>query len=256
MLQLIEHRLPTISLIAMLIILEFILPRRSRIYHRAFRWISNIGVNIVNVFVVWLLKFIPVFTAAITPFKGILFYINLPKPVEVVISFLILDLLIYFQHKLFHIVPFLWKIHRMHHTDRDLDLTSALRFHPFEILISMIIKIIVVNITGIDFKVLLLFEVYINMFALFNHSCIGIPLGLDRILRLFIITPDMHRVHHSTYFSECNSNYGTILSSWDYIFKTYVKSPKDGHQEMKIGVNNYLGKKFQKLPWMIIIPFL
>lgn len=256
MLQLLEHRVPTISLTVILIILEFILPRRGRIYTRLLRWGSNIGVNIINVLVVWLIKLIPVFTVAVIPFKGLFYFMDMPKWIEITLSFIVLDFVIYQQHKLFHLSPVLWRIHRMHHTDRDLDFTSALRFHPFEIVISMIIKVITVNIVGIDFKILLLFEAYINLFALFNHSCIWIPLALDRILRLLIITPDMHRIHHSTYISECNSNYGTIVSWWDFIFKTYAKSPKDGHKEMKIGVYNYMEKRYQKLHWMIITPFL
>lgn len=249
-------RIPTILIVVTLIILEFLIPRKSRIYSRLFRWFNNILILLFNTIIVSLIKFFPIALLSVIPSVGLLYYLKLHTIIELVFCLCILDLGIYFQHRLFHKFDLLWKLHRMHHTDRDLDFSSALRFHPFEIILSMAIKLTLSWLLGITAGTLALFEILINIFAIFNHSNIYIPLTIDRLLRRVIITPDMHRIHHSVYRDECNSNYGTILSLWDYLFKSYVKEPLNGHIHMKLGVPGYRDKKYQKINWMLITPFI
>ncbi len=149
---------------------------------------------------------------------------------------ILLDLIIWAQHLLFHKVPWLWRLHRVHHTDTELDVSSALRFHPLEILLSMLIKAVVIVTLGIPAPVVLLFEIALNGLAMFNHANIALPAGLERRLRWLLVTPDMHRVHHSWYQQETDSNYGFNLSCWDRLFGTYVAQPRDGHEQMAIGL--------------------
>lgn len=246
----------SVTVILALITLEFLLPRKIRIFTRFYRWINNMGIVVVNRVLLYLLILIPITLNSYNPFIGLLNLIMLPSIVKFILGFIVLDLTIYFQHKLFHIVPILWNLHRMHHTDMDLDFSSALRFHPFEIFISIGIKVLTMWIWGISSNTLIVFEMFINLFAMFNHSNFYLPLKIDSIIRRVIITPDMHRVHHSIHMSECNSNYGTIFSFWDFIFKTYMKEPRDGHDKMILGVKNYMDIKYQKLHWMLITPFI
>ena len=169
---------------------------------------------------------------------------------------MVLDLTIYFQHRVFHVVPVFWRLHRMHHTDLDIDVTTGARFHPIEILLSMAIKMTVILLLGAPAWSVLCFEVLLNGTAMFNHSNVFMPRGIDRILRLFVVTPDMHRVHHSVIIHETNSNYGFNLPWWDRIFSSYRDQPSAGHDAMTIGLANYRDLKYLSLHWMLAIPFL
>jgi len=187
---------------------------------------------------------------------GLFNLLFLPEPVEIVLAVAALDCAIYLQHLLFHITPLLWPFHLVHHVDLDLDVTSGMRFHPVEIIISMGIKLIAVLLLGAPPLSVLVFEILLNSTALFNHSNIYIPPALDRIIRLLIVTPDMHRVHHSVILKENNSNYGFTLSWWDRIFGTYQAQPVKGHHEMVIGIPGFLESGNQKLTWLLALPFL
>lgn len=244
-----------VSLVIILIGLEFFFPKKKRVYPRLIRWISNTLIILVNRVLTPLFVLVPIFSLS-PPFRGLLQIVDIPYFPRFILGFLIMDLVIYIQHRLFHVLPVLWDIHRMHHTDRDLDFTSALRFHPFELFISMVVKLMAVWIFGIDAKTFIIFEICINSFAMFNHGNFSVPYKVEKILRIFIITPDIHRIHHSVLLNECNSNYGTIFTVWDYLFKSLVLIPKKGQDGMVIGLPGYKDKKYQYFHWMLITPFL
>lgn len=173
------------------------------------------------------------------------------------ISFIIfMDLLIYTQHLLMHKLPWLWRLHRVHHSDLQLDVTTALRFHPLEILLSALLKCLFVTLLGPPVIAVILFAVILNTLAMFNHSNIHIPIWADHWLRHFFVTPDMHRVHHSVALSEQNRNYGFNLSCWDHIFSTYKAQPAIDHQQMQIGLKEIQGTRATALHWLLIQPFL
>lgn len=172
------------------------------------------------------------------------------------LSLLLMDLLIYGQHVVMHQIPLLWRIHRLHHTDLDIDVTTALRFHPFEIILSMFLKLLFIALLGAPVVAVIVFEIILNISSMFNHSNIQIPLRIDRILRYFIVTPDMHRVHHSVIKVETNSNYGFNIPWWDYIFRNYRSQPAAGHIKMKIGLNEFRGDKEIFLHWLLLQPFV
>jgi sterol desaturase/sphingolipid hydroxylase (fatty acid hydroxylase superfamily) len=174
----------------------------------------------------------------------------------VLVSIILLDFIIYLQHVMFHAVPTLWRLHMMHHADLDYDLTTGIRFHPVEILISMVIKFGAIVVLGAPALAVVLFEIILNGMAMFNHGNFYIPLGLDRVLRWLVVTPDMHRVHHSVFPSETNSNYGFNLSWWDRIMGTYRAQPRLGHDGMTIGLNQFRDPSKLTLLWMLILPFV
>ena len=171
------------------------------------------------------------------------------------ISFIVLDFAVWLEHVASHKIPLLWRIHRMHHADNGFDVTTGLRFHPFEILLSMVWKAAVVVALGAPVLSVLLFEIVLNGTSMFNHSNVKIPLGLDRLLRFFVVTPDMHRVHHSTIRRETDSNYGFNFPFWDRLFGTYIAQPKLGHEDMNIGLSAYRGSFTARLLWMLALPF-
>ena len=179
----------------------------------------------------------------------------LPAWVGVVASVVLLDLAIYFQHVLFHAVPVLWRLHRMHHADLDFDVTTGLRFHPIEILLSMVIKLAVVAALGAPALAVLIFEVLLNATSMFNHGNVRIPAGLDRVLRWVVVTPDMHRVHHSILSRETNSNFGFNLPWWDRLFGTYRAQPAAGHEGMTIGIEQFRDPRELRLDRMLLQPF-
>lgn len=170
----------------------------------------------------------------------------------VVVAIILLDLIIYWQHRLFHTVPLLWRLHQVHHSDNAVETSTALRFHPIEIVLSMLIKFAAILIFGIPVLAVVLFEIILNGCALFNHSNIRVP--FDKVLRLFIVTPDMHRVHHSVIRGETNSNYGFNVPWWDRLFGSYVAQPRLGHDEMKIGLDQYKGGE-TGLWKLLVMPF-
>lgn len=239
---------------------EAILPRKARTQPRTTRWFTNLGLIVIDRGAVWLMALIlPVLAVGAAWDAGILGFgllnlTTLPLWVEVIAAILILDFAIWVQHMVFHKVPFLWRLHRVHHADRDIDVTTALRFHPIEIAASMLIKIGVVYLIGAPALGVILFEILLNGSAMFNHANIRLPLGADRFLRLFLVTPDMHRVHHSTLKNETDSNYGFALSIWDRLFGTYTDQPKGGHDGMVIGLE-WQDDKPSKLIWALLLPF-
>jgi sterol desaturase/sphingolipid hydroxylase (fatty acid hydroxylase superfamily) len=185
---------------------------------------------------------------------GLFNIIEVPVWVAVISSIVILDLAIYLQHVMFHAVPVLWRLHRMHHADQAIDVTTGLRFHPIEIVMSMGVKLAVVLALGPPAVAVLVFEVILNATAMFNHSNVRIPLSIDRVLRLFVVTPDMHRVHHSIDRAETDSNYGFSLPWWDRLLGTYTAQPRKGHDDMTIGIEQFRTVRDQWLDKMLIQP--
>ena len=221
---------------------EALAPRRARSHGRLRRWPSNIGIVVLNTVILRI-----VFPVAAIEFAasvhggglGLMGIFGLPGWVEFLIAIAILDLAIYLQHMLFHAAPLLWRLHRMHHQDLDFDVTTGARFHPVEILLSMGIKFMVIAALGPSAAAVLVFEALLNGMAMFNHANAKIPLGVDAILRKIVVTPDMHRVHHSILSNETNSNFGFNLSIWDRLFGTYRAQPAAGHEAMTIGIEQF-----------------
>ncbi|MGL1890376.1 MAG: sterol desaturase family protein [Spirochaetaceae bacterium] len=243
-----------ISITILIAILEFVIPQKKRNHSRWFRWSNNILIVLLNRLITPLFLLIPIFIID-PPINGLLDLLNFGFYFNFIIGFILLDIIIYFQHRIFHVVPIFWALHKMHHTDRDLDFTSALRFHPLEILLSMLIKLLFVWVIGIDLTTLIIFEISINTFAIFNHGNFRINNKLNDFIQKIIITPNIHRIHHSTKLKECNSNYGTIFIFWDKLFRSIVLEPQLGHLKMNLGVPGYKDKKYQKIHWLIITPF-
>ena len=187
---------------------------------------------------------------------GFLNNFDLPFWLNCVIGIVALDLTIYLQHVMFHAIPTLWRLHMMHHADLDYDLTTGLRFHPLEMILSMGIKIAVIAALGPPAAAVLIFEVLLNGLAMFNHGNIKLPLNIDRAIRYIIVTPDMHRVHHSVIISETNSNYGFNLPWWDRLFGTYCDQPAKGHDDMTIGLSQFRDPQKLTLPWLLVLPFI
>ena len=186
---------------------------------------------------------------------GLLNQIELPFWLMLLVGILLLDLAIYLQHVVFHKVPWLWRLHQVHHADLDLDATTGLRFHPIEILLSLMIKVVVVAALGISPWVVIIFEVLLNASSMFNHSNLRLPEAVDRRLRWLIVTPDMHRIHHSVHQVETDSNYGFFLSIWDRMFNSYTQAPRDGHTTMVLGLDYAQQPEKLKLQHLLIMPF-
>ncbi len=237
---------------------EFIVPRRKHIIARGWRWPNNLGVVIVNTLLVRIL--LPTTAVGLAVFAagrgfGLFNVIALPAWFAVVASVVILDLAIYLQHVLFHAVPALWRLHRMHHADLEFDVSTGVRFHPIEILLSMLIKFAVVAALGAPALSVLIFEVLLNATSMFNHGNVRIPTGIDRVLRWLVVTPDMHRVHHSILARETNSNFGFNLPWWDRLFGTYRAQPAAGHEAMTIGIEQFRDSRELRLDRMVMQPF-
>jgi len=238
---------------------ELLWPKRQLSVSKTVRWYSNLGIILLDSLLIrWLFPLLAVGMAALAVEKqwGLLNNIDIPYELAVVLSVIVLDMIIYLQHLMFHAVPRLWLLHRMHHSDRDYDVTTGLRFHPIEIAMSMVIKLAAVVAIGPPVMAVLIFEVVLNASAMFNHGNIRLPAGVDRILRLFIVTPDMHRVHHSEIKSETDSNYGFFLSWWDLLYGTYTAQPQEGHEGMTIGIELFKNPIYSHLHWMLIQPFI
>ena len=237
---------------------EFIVPRRKQAIGRGWRWPNNLGVVAANTLLVRILfptTAVGLALLAQTRGFGLFNVIAAPAWIGVAASVVILDLAIYLQHVLFHAVPALWRLHRMHHADLEFDVSTGLRFHPIEILLSMLIKFAVVAALGAPALLVLIFEVLLNASSMFNHANIRIPLGVDRILRWLVVTPDMHRVHHSILARETNSNFGFNLPWWDRLFGTYRPQPAAGHEAMTIGIEQFRDPRELWLDRMLAQPF-
>jgi sterol desaturase/sphingolipid hydroxylase (fatty acid hydroxylase superfamily) len=238
---------------------EFLAPRRRRTVGRPLRWVSNLALVFVNTLAVrCLLPLGAVAMAFLAEARGwgVFNNLSLPPWLAVLLSVVALDFAIYLQHVLFHAVPALWRLHMVHHADLDFDVTTGLRFHTVEILLSMGIKLGVVVLLGSPALAVLLFEVILNATSMFNHASIRLPAWLDRLLRVFVVTPDMHRVHHSVIARETNSNFGFNLPWWDFLFGTYRAQPAAGHEAMTIGLSQFRDERVDRLPWMLALPFV
>lgn len=238
--------------------LEIFVPRRELRPVKAKRWITNWTIVILDSVLVRLaFKSAAVGGALWAQSAGIGLFnvIAAPAWLAVAISFLVLDFAIWLSHLASHKIPILWRVHRMHHSDIDIDVSTAIRFHPIEILLSMVWKYAVVIALGAPAISVLIFEVVLNGGAMFNHANMRLPAWLDRVLRLIIVTPDMHRVHHSSDPHETDSNYGFNLSIWDRMFATYVAQPALGHDGMQIGLTQWQDEKPSRLDWTLMVPF-
>jgi sterol desaturase/sphingolipid hydroxylase (fatty acid hydroxylase superfamily) len=237
---------------------EILAPRRDQQLGRGARWPSNIGIVVLDTVLVRLVfptTAVGLALVAEAQGWGLFHALALPGWAGVPIAVLALDLAIYLQHVLFHAVPALWRLHRMHHADLEFDVTTGARFHPIEILLSMGIKLGVVAALGTPAVAVLAFEALLNATSMFNHSNVRMPARLDRVLRWIVVTPDMHRVHHSIAARETNSNFGFNLPWWDRLFGTYRDQPAAGHLGMTIGIEQFRDPAEQRLDNMLTQPF-
>lgn len=249
------------GILAIMALWELIAPRRVRTVSKVFRWMNNLGVVFLNSF---LLRIVfPTAAAGMALFAqkhgwGIFNYFQFPhKTVIMVSSVVTMDFAIYLQHVMFHAVPVFWRMHRMHHADLDFDVTTGVRFHPLEIILSMLIKFAVIIVLGPPVLGVIIFEVILNATSMFNHGNVCMLRGVDYVLRWFVVTPDMHRVHHSIEVDETNSNFGFNLPWWDRLLGTYRAQPCMGHEGMTIGLRDFRDtKRCTSLPGMLAIPFL
>ncbi len=249
------------AIFALFASLEVFAPHRQRTQPRRDRWITNFSITVLNtislrVFAL-VLPFLALGAALDATQKGWgLFNLFLwPLWVELSLSIVLLDFAVWLQHVVMHKVPVLWRIHRVHHADRDMDVTTAIRFHPLEILLSMSLKIGLVYLLGPSALAVFLFEILLNGSAIFNHANVRLPFGLDRMVRVVLVTPDMHRVHHSIKRREHDSNFGFFMSIWDRIFGTYVPQPEAGHKDMTIGLE-WQNDQPSNLGWSLTLPFI
>ncbi|MGV8855483.1 MAG: sterol desaturase family protein [Devosia sp.] len=223
------------------------------------RWLTNVGMLVISSVALRILFPAAAVGAALWAEAdgiGLFHLMEVPIWLAAMISIIVLDLAVWFAHLLSHKIPWLWRIHRMHHADTGFDLTTALRFHPLEIIISMLWKIGIVLALGAPAWSVLVFEVMLNGTAMFNHANIALPSSVDRLVRLALVTPDMHRVHHSTDRRETDSNYGFSLSLWDRLFATYVDQPARGHREMELGLDQFRDPQQPSgLIWSLLLPF-
>lgn len=234
-------------------------PRRTLSLSRARRWPANLAIILIDSGVLrWLFPVLAVGMAELAENRswGLFHGLNAPFWLALVATLLLLDLTIYAQHVAFHKIPLLWRLHRMHHTDLDFDVTTALRFHPLEIALSMLLKLAVVVLLGAPPVAVMLFEVILNATALFNHGNVRLSRELDRALRWVLVTPDMHRVHHSIHREETDSNFGFNLPWWDRLFGTYRDQPRDGHAGMTIGLEHFRDWRATRLDGLLLQPFL
>ena len=233
-------------------------PRRPLTVDKWLRWRNNlalIGIDRLAAGLVMPGVVLAVAAAADSQGWGLLPWLNLPPLWSGVLAIVILDLVIYLQHLMFHAVPGLWRLHMVHHADLDIDVTTGLRFHPVEILLSLLIKTAAVSALGPPVSAVLLFEILLNATALFNHGNITIPQAIDRWLRLLVVTPDMHRVHHSVLIRETNTNFGFNFPWWDRLLFTYRDQPLAGHLDMTIGLSTFRNQEKLGLLRMLTMPF-
>ena len=248
-----------LGIFAVMALWEVAAPRRALSVSKAVRWVNNLGLVALNTLLLRLL-----FPAAAGDMAacaaqqgwGLLNHFQVPFWLAVGFGVMAMDFVIWLQHVMVHAVPVLWRLHRVHHADPDYDLTTGVRFHPIEIILSLLIKLAAVMVLGPPVLSVILFEVILNGMAMFNHGNVRLPLGLDRALRTLVVTPDMHRVHHSVEDDEANSNFGFNLSWWDRLFGTYRDQPRGGHEGMTIGIHKYREPRAVSwLPGLLALPF-
>ena len=247
------------GIFALMALWEVLAPCRHSRLPRRLRWTNNLGLVVLNTLLLRLL--FPAAAVGVALFAreqgwGWFNQVQAPGWLSLLLSVIILDAVIYLQHVMVHAVPLLWRLHRVHHADPDYDVTTGARFHPLEIILSILIKFAAILLLGPPVAAVLIFEVLLNATAMFNHGNVQLPPGLDRVLRWFLVTPDMHRVHHSVEDDEANSNFGFNLPWWDRLFGTYRAQPRGGHQHMKIGIHKYRDpKQVSWLSGILTLPF-
>lgn len=249
-----------IGIFVLMALWELASPRRKLAVSKMSRWGNNLGLVIINSVILRLV--FPAGAIGIAAFAasngwGLLNYYEQPLAIAILLSVVAMDFVIYLQHVLVHAIPLLWRLHRVHHADLDYDLTTGARFHTLEIIISMLIKFATIVALGPPVVAVVIFEVILNGMSMFNHANVKLPLPVDRVLRLLVVTPDMHRVHHSVEENEANSNYGFNLAIWDRLFGTYIDQPRAGHEGMTIGIHQLRDpKQVNRLPGMLLLPFV
>jgi sterol desaturase/sphingolipid hydroxylase (fatty acid hydroxylase superfamily) len=249
-----------LGVFAVMALWELIAPRRTLAISKVVRWVNNLGLVFLNSFILRLL--FPAAAVGMAAFAseqgwGLFNYYQTSFMVAVIVSVIAMDFIIYLQHVMVHAVPALWRLHRVHHADPDFDVTTGARFHPIEIILSMLIKFAVIAVLGPPVLAVIIFEVVLNATAMFNHSNVRLHTTIDKVLRLIVVTPDMHRVHHSVEDDEANSNFGFNLPWWDRLFGTYRDQPRAGHENMTIGIHTYNDPKL--VSWihgMLWLPFV
>lgn len=261
---LLQHEKPIrlgffIGVLALMALWESAAPRRVPSVSKPMRWINNLGLVFFNSILLRLL--FPAAAVGMAAFAeeqgwGVFNYLEVPFWLAVAATVVAMDFVIYLQHVIVHAVPALWRLHRVHHADLDYDVTTGTRFHPIEILLSMVIKFATIVVLGAPLVAVLIFEVVLNAMAMFNHGNVRLPLGLDRLLRAVVVTPDMHRVHHSVEDDEANSNFGFNLSLWDRLFGTYRAQPRAGHEGMTIGIHKFRSPaESSRFDGLLLMPF-
>ncbi len=246
------------GVLVVVLLVEYLRPKRDLKLKIFTRWAQNLSLIVIGSIVIRVL--VPFTAASVAIYAeqhqlGLLHYFSVPFSASIIVSVILLDFLIYTQHVAFHLIPLFWRLHKVHHIDQEIDVTTGVRFHPVEILLSTLIKCTAVLIFGIPFVAVVIFEILLNATAMFNHGNINLPSKLDKWLRIIIVTPDMHRVHHSIIIKEFNSNFGFNLPWWDRIFKTYQAHPVGGHHKMTIGLNAYQDIGKTGLLALLTIPF-
>jgi sterol desaturase/sphingolipid hydroxylase (fatty acid hydroxylase superfamily) len=251
-----------LGVFVLMALIELLWPKRKLSVSKPKRWLTNLGISVTDSLLLRLMAMLAVPVAAIAAAYyaeahriGLLNNVGWPAWLKLAIALLVLDLAIWAQHLASHKVPLLWRLHQVHHADRDIDVTTAVRFHPVEIALSMLWKIVVVVPLGASPLAVFLFEVILNACAMFNHANVALPRWLDGPLRLLVVTPDMHRVHHSVLRREHDSNYGFNLSLWDRVFRTYTAQPEAGHQGMILGLTPYQDEAPARFAWSLWLPF-
>ena len=248
------------GIFALMAIWEVAAPRRALTISKTVRWANNLGLVFLNSFILRLM--FPAAAVGMAAFAdeqgwGVFNYYDVPPVIAVVAAVVVMDFVIYLQHVMVHAVPALWRLHRVHHADLDFDVTTGARFHPIEIILSMLIKFATIAVLGPPVVAVVIFEVVLNATAMFNHSNVRLPIGLDRVVRWIVVTPDMHRVHHSVEDDEANSNFGFNLPWWGRLFGTYKDQPRSGHENMSIGIHTYRDPKLVSLlHGMLWLPFI
>jgi sterol desaturase/sphingolipid hydroxylase (fatty acid hydroxylase superfamily) len=246
------------GILILMTIWEILAPRRRMTASKILRWLSNLGIVLIDTLTIRLI--LPIQAVGMALFVeahgwGILNNVLLPPWMRILLGVFGLDFVIYLQHAMFHALPVFWRLHRIHHTDLDFDVTTGVRFHPLEILLSMAIKMAAVVVLGPSAIAVILFEVLLNGTSMFNHGNVRLPKGIDRVLRLLVVTPEMHRVHHSVVIKEHNSNFGFNFPWWDRLTGTYQAQPMRGHEGMTIGLSQFRDPRRLTLPWLLILPF-
>lgn len=241
---------------------ESLWPQRSRRFLRRQRWFANLGLALIGTGLLRALALlgVPLLALQVALWAqasgiGLFNRIDAPGALEFVLTLLLLDLLVWAQHLAFHRLPWLWRLHRVHHADRELDVSSGLRFHPLEILLSMLLKSAAVLVLGAPAVAVLVFELILNGMAMFNHANLRLPAMLDRALRGLVVTPDVHRVHHSIHADEQQQNFGFNLSLWDRLAGCYRAGPRDGHQAMQLGLQEFQDDQPLRLHWSLQLPW-